>query len=244
MPTSSIRIDFLSGTIAAHGRSVALTRRQTDLLSALALHRRRLMRSDEIVETVWPEKEPYRGSMIVKVLVHRLRRLAGDYGLIDSTVAGYALGAAVSTDLDELDSLAARLRGSIAITSDQAAGLRAAFARLTAAGLRLDRLPRPLEQRVRALAAIVGERLGAYALRAGDHAEALALTDQLLSIDACDESAWEIAIRTHLAMDDRAAAIRAYRRYTSALESELGIAPSAHVLAILSDGHARTASIA
>lgn len=244
MQTSPIHIDFLGGTIAAHGRRVAMTPRQADVLGALTLRRRRLLASEEIVSAVWPDKDPVRGAIIVKVLVHRLRRAVGEYGLIDSTAAGYALGAAVTTDIDELESLAARLRGSLAFTGDQVVELRVAFAHLTAPGLNGARLPSAVGERARALASIVGERLGAYALRTGDCTEALELAEHLLGIDACDESAWEIAIRAHLAMGDRPAAVRAYRRYAAALQAELGIAPSAHVVAILNDAHGRTAAIA
>jgi DNA-binding SARP family transcriptional activator len=241
---STMHIEFLSGAIAVGERRVTLTRRQAEVLSVLALRRRRLIPSDEIVSAVWPDKECGSGAVVLKVVVHRLRRAVGDYTLIDSNSSGYALGATVTTDLDELESLGSRLRGALALTAPQVTELRAAFSRLTAGGLGYGRLPQAVEDRTRALIAVVGERLGAHALRRGDFVEALALSTHLLGLDACDESAWEITIRAHTAMDDRASAIRAYRRYANTLATELGIAPSAHILSILSDPHARTAAIA
>jgi DNA-binding SARP family transcriptional activator len=236
-----IRIELLNGTVIAGERRLSLSARQIEVLSVLAI-RRRVVPSEAIVSAVWPGKDSGCALAVLKVIVHKLRRMVGDREFIRSAPAGYGLGATVLTDLDELETLAVRMRGVLAVTPAQLAELRDAFSRLTAGGAVYR--PEPLAKRLRVLTMYVGERLGAYALHAGDPSEALALADHLVALDSCDESAWEIAIRAHVALRDHSSAIRAYRRYAQALSNELGIAPSAHMLGILDDPLARTATIA
>jgi DNA-binding SARP family transcriptional activator len=83
-----------------------------------------------------------------------------------------------------------------------------------------------LERRMQTVARDVTDRLANHALAQRRPDLALELARVALDFDACDESACEIAIRAHVALGDRAAAIRAYRDYTKALTAELGVTPS------------------
>ncbi len=241
---SQIRIEFLSNAISGKDGRKALSRQQCEILAVLALRRRRIVSRDEIVGIVWPDKDEDTAAIGLKVGVHRLRRLAGDAAVIRSAPAGYALGGAVATDLDELEALAAEVRGTLFPSAEKVATLRAAFARLTDDSVDPALLPEGIAERFRTLAATIGERLGAYALRSEAPGEALALAEHLIDLDACDESAWEIVIRAHVALHDRGQAIRAYRRYAQTLQNELGLEPSAHIVRLLDDRSARSAAIA
>jgi DNA-binding SARP family transcriptional activator len=90
-----------------------------------------------------------------------------------------------------------------------------------------------VDRRREELVRAIGERLATHALRSGELEQASTIAFDLLGYDSCDESAWEIVIRTHVARDDRSGAIREFRRYTKVLAEELGVAPSAHLSRLL-----------
>jgi DNA-binding SARP family transcriptional activator len=83
-----------------------------------------------------------------------------------------------------------------------------------------------LERRLLTAARDAADRLAESALARSRPDVALALVRVTLDYDPCDEGARELAIRAHLARNDRASAIREYRDYARALASDLGLAPS------------------
>ena len=79
----------------------------------------------------------------------------------------------------------------------------------------------------------IAHRLAEDALERGDPDAALAFAGDVIAYDPCDEPAREIAIRAHLAVGDRAAALRTYRQYREVLSSELQVEPSATLSALV-----------
>ena len=65
------------------------------------------------------------------------------------------------------------------------------------------------------------------ALERGDPELALSYAQDIIAQDPCDEPARELAIRAHLAIGDRAAALRQYRQYRDVLKTEFDAEPSA-----------------
>ena len=72
----------------------------------------------------------------------------------------------------------------------------------------------------------VAQRLAHDALRSGDAPHALALSEEMIAYDPCDETARHIAISAHLLIGDRGAALRQYRQYRDTLLAELQAEPS------------------
>jgi DNA-binding SARP family transcriptional activator len=78
--------------------------------------------------------------------------------------------------------------------------------------------------RAQAYGALV--RLTEEAAGRGDHKIALSYTQRIIDLEPTDEAAVRIQMEAHLALGDRAAALRAYHRYAEALERDLAVAPS------------------
>ncbi len=79
----------------------------------------------------------------------------------------------------------------------------------------------------------VGAFIAAQALRHGDHVRALAIAQMLTKLDPLDEGARRVAIRAHLAANDRGAAILEYRSYRALLHDELDVEPSSDLKQLL-----------
>ena len=87
----------------------------------------------------------------------------------------------------------------------------------------------PLLARIHDLVLGAGTALANDALAGGRHEEALAYACELREIDRFSESACELIVRALLHQGDLDGARREYRRYTSGLAHELGVAPSQHL---------------
>ncbi|NMG77313.1 ATP-binding protein [Aromatoleum diolicum] len=68
-------------------------------------------------------------------------------------------------------------------------------------------------------------RLTEEAARRDDHEAAIRHTQRIIDLEPTDEAAVGIQMEAHLALGDRAAALRCYHRYAEVLERELAVAP-------------------
>ncbi|WP_332673670.1 ATP-binding protein [Aromatoleum sp.] len=68
-------------------------------------------------------------------------------------------------------------------------------------------------------------RLTEEAANRSDHEAAIRHAQRILELEPTDEAAVRMQMEAHLALGDRAAALRAYHRHAQALERELGVAP-------------------
>ncbi|WP_454753928.1 ATP-binding protein [Cupriavidus necator] len=68
-------------------------------------------------------------------------------------------------------------------------------------------------------------RLTEEAARRDDHKAAIKHTQRIIELEPTDEAAARIQIEAHLALGDRAAALRSYHRYAEVLERDLAVAP-------------------
>jgi DNA-binding SARP family transcriptional activator len=99
----------------------------------------------------------------------------------------------------------------------------------------------PLILRASDMCRTVAERLASSALSAGRFDEALAFARELIEDDPCDETARGIAMRAHLGLGNRSAALREYRNYRDVLRRELDAEPSAEIARLLQDPKEDTA---
>jgi DNA-binding SARP family transcriptional activator len=224
---NAVQIEVLTGRALVDGAEIVLCPAHRLLVCALARCRHPVPR-EQLQAVIWPDDDPARASNLLNIALHRLRKRLGDGAIVQSP-DGYRFGDAVVLDLWEVEALATQLRR--ARTPDLATAARwLPVARRVCCGcVRTAADPEfvcALERRMQAAAREITARLAEHALAKRCAEIALDLVRVTLDFDACDEDAREIAIRAHVALGDRAAAIREYRDYTRALTEDLGLAPS------------------
>jgi DNA-binding SARP family transcriptional activator len=69
-------------------------------------------------------------------------------------------------------------------------------------------------------------RLTEDAAKRDDHKATIRYAQRIIDLDPTDEAAVRVQMEAHLALDDKAAALRAYHRCAEVLERDLGVAPS------------------
>ncbi|TCD14602.1 transcriptional regulator [Oricola cellulosilytica] len=87
-------------------------------------------------------------------------------------------------------------------------------------------------EELRAEALGVHRRLAKAAAERDDHRAAIRHAEAVNDLDAADEAAIRILMQAHLALGDRAAALRAYQRYADTLRRELAIEPGEDLVAL------------
>ncbi len=236
LAAAPIAIDVVRGAVRVNGASVMLSNRELELLVALGVRRETLHR-ERLASLLWPAQDAYAARNALSVALHRLRGRAGRDDIVVRDGDGYRLHADARVDLWEIERVANVLLGRKTHTKDDREALERLAAQLGTK--RPERMLRwewfgPTERRLRELHVRTTHRLASDALARGDASGALRLCEEALAQDPCDEPACEIAIRAHLQLGDRAAAVRQYRRYRSALLDELGCEPSASLAALVS----------
>jgi DNA-binding SARP family transcriptional activator len=198
------------------------------LLFALAVRSREVSR-ERLFEMLWPEIDVAAARNALHVTLHRLRARLGDEQAVVRTVTGYRLCSDAWVDLWEVDREASSLLKRDQLSEEQLARLERLYDRV-----RTAICPRaaawewfvPVERHISEVRCELAQRLARHALRMGKAAEALALAEEMIEHDPCDESAREIAISAHLLSGDRAAALRQFRQYRETLRTELHCEPS------------------
>lgn len=225
-PNPKKLVEVLKGRVSIGGQSVTLSRRELQLVVALAL--RGPSEAESLAEDLWPSADGDSAKLGLKVYVHRVRcRVGRDF--IVHKEGRYCLCDAVHVDLFDLeDQLSAD-----ATLDDECT---TAESNLDAARqLRRIRWPSKLEGQawLAAHAVRLAERGRAVAVQAARRAvecarfdRALLILKDILEDDACDEEAQELVVRVHLSRGEQGAAVREYRRYAAMLMSELNAKPS------------------
>lgn len=231
----AISISILRGTAQTPGGSVALTRRDLELVVLMSADGR-CISSHRLADALWPDADPADAENSAYVAVHRLRRRLRDPGCIVRERFGYRLGAHVGCDLHRIESAVEALVRRPLVDEDEKALLDDAYAELSRSPWSPGAgtcVPAAVEARIARLLHSIDEAAARCDLARGAFARALDRAVRAIERDACDESALEIAIRAHLAMRNRAKAMLAYRTYASALERELDLKPSASLRELL-----------
>ena len=223
---------FRSGTRLPLGQS----RSVGELCRYLIARNGEPVQRDEIVELLWPDAEPDRALHRLHVAVSGLRRVLDEPGAARSLVQledeRYMIdGDAVTTDCALFE---ARYREGRALFSRSepdrgAVALRAAL-RLYRGDYLSDQCYAEWTHQARAH--FVERRLSALDLLAehagdrGDLASVLEYGTEILEIDGLRERAHRQLMRAHLALGQRACALRQYQLCVELLERELGVEPS------------------
>ena len=225
---SDLRVELFARSVRTADRTICLRPSEWDLLCALVLAGRPVPRAD-LAATLRPDGDEDRARTAIDVRIHRLRARIG-HDAIEYTPWGYRLAETAAVDLREYEALVREVRSLQTPSPEQMQRCRCAYEAMTGwripAFLAAGELASAVERRCDFLVRELEDKLALHALATGRVQEALSITQRALDEDACDEWAWDIAIRAHLARGDRSSALRDYRRYSSVLARELDLPPS------------------
>jgi DNA-binding SARP family transcriptional activator len=220
-------VEILGNAVSHNGTLVRVSAGEFAFVVALALYAP--CTAERLSDFLRPDADAGRGSTLVRVYVHRIRRRTG-YGFVEFENGSYRLSPRVAVDLVEIQR---RLERSMDRVNGIADPLEVDV--VLELARRLRRLDESLAstwpwfapQRQRAID--LGRSCALQIARASlDRAECwrvLAIASQLRDEDRCDEEACELAIKARIANGEHAAAIRELRDYQEALRKELDTVP-------------------
>ncbi|MDB5043504.1 MAG: signal transduction response regulator [Candidatus Eremiobacteraeota bacterium] len=221
----AVRICFADGRVLRAGAEVKLGRVPEALLFALAEDPRGLSVA-ALLERFWDDVDPDAARNALKVTLWRLRKAlghvtirAGDGVLLTGvTVDMWDAQRAYRSALDAGDPSRreALLREAHALWEGERPAYFAQWEWFD-----------PIARRIGERRAEVAALLARIALESGRPDDARRLGEKIAAYDPLDEVGAEIVVRAHLAHGDRAEALRCFRRYRTALRSELDCDPSA-----------------
>ena len=224
-----LAFDVLAGRVRVDGTLVRVSGRELELLAAIAQRREPTSRA-KLASMMWPDLEEFAARNALSVCLHRLRAHLRREDAVERDVDGYRLHADAFVDLWEIERAAVLLRARDRLRDADRAVMSRALERLreerhnTIEGWEWFA---PVLRRLDDTRNELAQRLASDALECGDPDAALAFAAHIIALDPCDEPAREIAIRAHLAVGDRAAALRQYRQYRDVLRQEFSAEPSA-----------------
>jgi DNA-binding SARP family transcriptional activator len=192
---------------------------------ALIAIRRDLQHRSRLAFELWPDSDERQARTNLRKLIHDLRHSlpeVGEFVEIDNEIVRW-----IPTGPSEVDVL--RFRDAIAVGDVELA------ARLYPG----DLLPAcyddwVLDERARLRAEAYGVfvELTEEAVGREDHKAAIKHAQRVVDLEPIDEAAVRIQIEAHLALGDRAAALRSYHRYAEVLERDVGVAPGEAIRSI------------
>ncbi|MHB8141765.1 MAG: AfsR/SARP family transcriptional regulator [Vulcanimicrobiaceae bacterium] len=242
LPANPPRLDLLSGFATVGAQRFALTGNDRNLLLALALARRGIA-ADRLTEAMWPQLASPAAYNRLYVALHRVRRRFTPFEIILQSGRSYRLDeGVVEVDLWSF----ARLWDNPAGHATQALADQLDACLAERAHRPLPEWMEPTLRRLEEFAQSVSTTLAERALASGELERSIQYAREALFRDECDERAWSVLIRSHLAAQDRIGALREYRIYSRALMRELQAPPAwelAHLLtecSILADSPSHT----
>lgn len=225
-------VSLADGTLSRGEERIDVSEGVLALIVALAIEAQPVGR-ERLVDRVWPDLHDESAYNALKMCVHRTRQQLADPGAIVVNRSGYTLAPEIEVDLRILEGALERIRRS---PDAQEPDLETMFDRLArgrpAFFANWDWFE-PIERILEAATHEVGAFIAAHALALGDHVRALAIAQMLTKLDPLDEGARRVAIRAHLAANDRGAAILEYRSYRVLLRDELDVEPSSDLKQLL-----------
>jgi DNA-binding SARP family transcriptional activator len=225
-------VSLADGTLSRGEERIDVSEGVLALIVALAIEAQPVGR-ERLVDRVWPDLHDESAYNALKMCVHRTRQQLADPGAIVVTRSGYTLAPEIEVDLRALEAALERVRRN---SDAEEPELEAMFERLAhgrPAFFANWEWFEPIERILESATHEVGAFIATHALRHGDHVRALAIAQMLTKLDPLDEDARRVAIRAHLAANDRGAAILEYRSYRALLHDELNVEPSSDLKQLL-----------
>ena len=213
--------------------------RLQSLLAHLVLHRDARHPRERLAVLFWPDSEESQARTNLRQALHHLRRALPDSGRFlesEARAVGWRADAPLVLDVAEFEQLVARAERARE-AGDERRALQSAVA--IYAG---DLVPGcyddwivPERERLRAAFLAAAERLAELLELEREYRAAIPWARQLLDHDPLNEAACRRLMRLHALGGDRAAALRVYHGFATALAREAGVEPSA----VTRDAHER-----
>jgi DNA-binding SARP family transcriptional activator len=197
------------------------SRRAADVVKLLALAPAHRMHRAQVMEAIWPERDPEASGTNLRKALHFARLATGDEQSIVNERGVLVLwpDARVETDVERFEAAAQR-----ALDESDQASCRSA-ANLYGGELLPDDRYEPW----------AAEPRGGLHRRYLDVLRAGALWDRLAEEDPTDEQAARALMRTHLDAGERREAIRRFERLREALHDQLGVGPDPATVTLYED---------
>jgi DNA-binding SARP family transcriptional activator len=194
------------------------------LIAYLALHPRGAAR-DELIEALWPERDPKRGRQRLWQAISDARNLVGDAMAADD--GHYTIDRHnVTVDVEQLEELIAQADAADT-PADQLPPLERA--RRLFAGDPLSGWDQPWAdgdiRRLRSIHAELLARAGHARLVTGDPHGALQAAEEGLKLDNLNETLWRLAMQAESRLGLRDSINQRYQRLRHQLDDQLGIEP-------------------
>jgi DNA-binding SARP family transcriptional activator len=207
---------------------LGLTERELELLLLIARNRKGIARR-EAIDEMWPSLDAASANDAFNTTLHRLRRRLHDDDAIERDGPRYFLGNITEVDLWELEE---RAKASLEpLYESQRADVAKLLSRVRTgdrARARWDWFE-SVESRLHDLARPIATALAEDSLRNGAPADALEINSYLSQRDALDKMSASIAVRAHLQLGNKRAALDAFRNYRRLLLAEYGTEPTAEL---------------
>jgi DNA-binding SARP family transcriptional activator len=235
-PGDRIEIHLFEGRATRGGREIDLTRGEFEVVAVLAMQRQAASR-DELCDELWPDRDTESAARLLKVYVHRIRTKFETNDVIETSSGGYHIGREVRVDVHSLATLARKVAdGRIRPAPAQLRNAGRAFDGIkTRRFRRLARLESypEWERRFLATGAELAGILVDDAVARGDAPRALALAEDLATLDPYDEAAAEVLIRAQLQLGRRDVAARYFRTFCRTLRADLDLPPPPQLVRLL-----------
>ncbi len=225
-------VSLADGTLWRGEERIDVSEGVLALIVALAIESQPVGR-ERLVDRVWPDLHDDSAYNALKMCVHRTRQQLADPSAVIVTRSGYTLAPEIEVDLRALEFALERIRRDAAADEPELEGLFDRLARGRPSFFTNWEWFGPIERILESATHEVGAFIAERALRRGDHVRALAIAQMLTKLDPLDEGARRVAIRAHLAANDRGAAILEYRGYKALLHTELDVEPSSDLKHLL-----------
>ena len=228
-------VALLEGRVEQDGRTLDVSNGVLQLFAALFVRRRPLDR-EELCHMLWPDMDTQAAASELKLTVRRARLQCGDTNVVTWAAGKYALGDGIRVDVERVRRLCEDALGDKCVLSVRRSELHEAY-RALAKGRPACVLHHEwfmgTEAMLTRLQMSLGEALAHDLIERADFADAAEFAGFMLACDPCDETAWELVIRAHLAAGERDAAARALREYRNLVCAQLRAAPSARIERLL-----------
>ncbi len=225
-------VSLADGTLWRGEERIDVSEGVLALIVALAIESQPVGR-ERLVDRVWPDLHDESAYNALKMCVHRTRQQLGDPSAVIVTRSGYTLAPEIEVDLRALEPALERIRRNGDADEPALEGVFDRLARGRPSFFANWEWFGPIERILESATHEVGAFIAERALRRGDHVRALAIAQMLVKLDPLDEAARRVAIRAHLAANDRGAAILEYRSYRALLHRELDVEPSSDLKHLL-----------
>jgi DNA-binding SARP family transcriptional activator len=225
-----IRLRLLQGfSLSRGGAPVDVSMGEQRLLAFLAVNDRPLARS-YVASTLWRDSSEKHAQGNLRSAIWRLQK--GGANLVEASRTRVRIGEAISVDVHDVSSLAARMIGPGSTQVDPAGVDEAALCGELLPGW-YDEWVVVERERMRQLQLHALEALCSRLLGSGDYPRAVQVGLAATAAEPLRESAHRLLIQVHLAEGNVAEAVRQYELYRGLLATELGIEPSLAIKRLL-----------